>query len=77
MSTTTFSALPSALRISLLTLAEMGAADGLCAIDIKNKLGVPLDITTGAELSRAAELVLDLCVKGYMQRGGIAVNIGE
>ena len=53
------------------------ADDGLCAIDIKRQSGVVFDMTTGAELSRAASLILDPCVKGYMHRGGVAVNIGE
>lgn len=53
------------------------ADDGHCAIDIVRKMGVISDISTGEEISRAASLVLDQCVKGYNHLGGIAVEIGE
>lgn len=53
------------------------AGDGHCAIDIIPKMGVISDISTGEELSRAASIVLDLCVKGYNHLGGIAVDVGE
>ena len=35
------------------------------------------DVTTGEELSRAASLVLGVCVRDSMQEGGVAVNLGE
>ena len=50
--------------------------DGLCAVDITKKRDVISDISTADELSRAALLVLGVCVKGYMQQGGVAVDIG-
>lgn len=53
------------------------ADDGLCAIDIIEKLGVISDISTGEEIARAASLVLNLCVKGHNHLGGIAVDVGE
>lgn len=53
------------------------ADDGRCAIDIIQKIGVISDISTGEEISRAASLVLDLCVKGDNHLGGIAVDVGE
>lgn len=51
--------------------------DGLCAVDITHRKGLIYDISTGDELSQAALLVLDACVKGDMQQGGVAVGIGE
>lgn len=51
--------------------------DGLCAIDITHKKGLIFDISTGSELSQAALLILDACVKGDMQQGGVAIGIGE
>ena len=51
--------------------------DGLCAVDITHKKGLISDISTGHEISQAALLVLDACVKGVVQQGGVAVGIGE
>ena len=53
------------------------AGDGLCAIDITKKRAVFHDISTAQELSGAAFLVLDSCVKGHYNRGGAAVDLGE
>ena len=50
------------------------ADDGLCAIDITNKRDLIFDVSTGDELSRAASLVLGVCVQGPMQQGGVAVH---
>ena len=33
--------------------------------------------TSNDELAQAASLILDLCVKGYLHKGGVAENIGE
>lgn len=55
----------------------MNVEDGLCAIEITHQRGVISDISTGDELSQAASLVLGLCVKGYRQEGGVAVDIGK
>ena len=35
------------------------------------------DVSTWNEFSHAASLVLDLCVKGYLHKGGTADNIGK
>ena len=59
------------------SLLKWEADDGLCAIDITNKKGEIYDVSTGDELSRATAIVLDLCVKSYLQKGGVAIGIGE
>ena len=53
------------------------ADDGLCAIDIKVKKDAIFDLSSNDELGQAAYLILDLCVKGYLRKGGVAEDIGE
>ena len=58
-------------------LLRWKADDGLCAIDIKTKRGATVDLSSNDELAQAASLILDLCVKGYLHKGGVAEDVGE
>lgn len=58
-------------------LLRRKADDGLCAIDIKIKRDATFDLSSYDELAQAALLILDLCVKDYLHKGGVAEDIGE
>ena len=58
-------------------LLSWKADDGLCAIDIKVKRAAIFDMSSNNELAHAASLILDLCVEGYLHKGGVAEDIGE
>ena len=58
-------------------LLRWKADDGLCAIDVKMKKDALFDVSSNDELARAASLILDLCVKGWLHKGGVAEDVGE
>ena len=58
-------------------LLRCKADDGLCAIDVKLKRDAISERSSNNELAHAASLILDLCVKGYLHKGGVAEDLGE
>ena len=50
--------------------------DGKCAIDISHRKGVYSDSATSTELKENAALIINICVDGTPNEGGIVSNIG-
>ena len=51
-------------------------ADGLCAIDVVAKQDIVFDTATSYEIAEAATVLLDKCVKGLQNQGGVAGKLG-
>lgn len=51
--------------------------DGLCAIDVSHKAGTLFDTIIPTVMKLNVEALLNICVKGTPNQGGVATNIGE
>lgn len=51
--------------------------DGLCAIDISHRAKILSDQISASELRQSVELVIEICVKGKPNEGGVVSNIGK
>ncbi|KAK4691823.1 hypothetical protein P7C71_g5261, partial [Lecanoromycetidae sp. Uapishka_2] len=51
--------------------------DGLCAVDLSLKAGTAFDTAIPTTMKLNAEAVLNICVKGSPNQGGVATNLGE
>lgn len=51
--------------------------DGLCAIDISHRANIMSDQISASDLRQSVELVLEICVKGKPNEGGVVSNIGK
>ena len=51
-------------------------ADGLCAIDINHKAGIRTDWMREIDLKDSVRSLLDICVRGSPNQGGVVKNIG-
>jgi len=53
------------------------SSDGLCAIDLSHRNGVLGDWIKPVELRPIVRVLLDVCVRGSPNEGGLANNVGE
>jgi hypothetical protein len=53
------------------------SSDGLCAIDLGHRKGVLGDWIKPVELRPIVRVLLDVCVRGSPNEGGLANNVGE
>lgn len=53
------------------------SSDGLCAIDISHKAGILSDSIIPSDLRQSVKLVIDVCVRGNPNEGGVVGNIGK
>jgi len=53
------------------------SSDGLCAIDINHKANIMSDEISPMDLRQSVGLVIDICVKGKPNEGGVVSNIGK
>ncbi|MCJ1456391.1 hypothetical protein MMC28_006752 [Mycoblastus sanguinarius] len=53
------------------------SSDGLCAIDVSHKTDIFWDHARPADLKEIAKLLIDICVRGDPNLGGVATNVGE
>ena len=51
--------------------------DGLCAVDISHTQGVDSDEIAPADLKRAARYIIDVCVTGSPNEGGLVTGLGK
>ncbi|KAL6715231.1 hypothetical protein ACLMJK_007495 [Lecanora helva] len=54
-----------------------GLDDGLCAIDISHRVGEDFDTIIPTNLRLYAEALLNICVRGTPNEGGVVTNIGQ
>lgn len=53
------------------------SSDGRCALDLSHRAGVISDRIKASELKENARVLIDICVKGTPNQGGVVGNIGE
>ena len=53
------------------------SSNGLCAIDISHRANIWSDKITASELKLNAGILIDVCVKGTPNQGGVISNIGD
>ena len=53
------------------------SSDGLCAFDISHKAGIFSDRARPNDLRQSARALIDICVKGSPNVGGVVSNLGE
>jgi len=51
--------------------------DGLCAVDISHTANIFSDKISPSELKQGVELVMEICLKGKPNEGGVVSNIGK
>ncbi|KAL8865730.1 MAG: hypothetical protein Q9174_006729, partial [Haloplaca sp. 1 TL-2023] len=51
--------------------------DGLCAIDISHTEGVDSDEVAPAEFKKAAKYIIDVCITGSPNEGGLVTGLGK
>ncbi|KAL6717423.1 hypothetical protein ACLMJK_005338 [Lecanora helva] len=53
------------------------STNGICALDISHRAGVYMDEIAPSDLKESARVLIDICVKGNPNTGGVVSNIGK
>ena len=53
------------------------STNGVCAIDVSHRAGAIFDSISPSELKESARILIDVCVRGKLNTGGVLSNIGK